>query len=174
MAFQGPTAAVTLLNGRLTTRRGEHGRDRPCRPGDTAKSTLRVADDVLLAVLSPRCFGSHLSSFDERTAHSGPSGRKYAPVRITAAAALRLADRTSGRSPIRLSRGTSLISYGGRHRLDLGPTRNQTASWKLSGFLIGLLVTDLSAFSLVCAGDSRQLSESRQLPDSFPDPNRIF
>ena len=42
MAFQGPTAADALLNDRLTTRLNEHGRDRPCRPGGTAKSTLLV------------------------------------------------------------------------------------------------------------------------------------
>jgi len=56
LAFQGPTAAIALLNGWLTTRLGEHGHDSPCRPGGTAKSTLRVADDLFPAVLNHPIF----------------------------------------------------------------------------------------------------------------------
>jgi hypothetical protein len=42
LAFQGLSRGDGLLNGRLTTRRGEHGRDRPCRPGCAVKSTARM------------------------------------------------------------------------------------------------------------------------------------
>lgn len=41
LLFQGLSRGDHLLNGRLTTRRGEHGRDRPSRPGGPVKSTLR-------------------------------------------------------------------------------------------------------------------------------------
>ena len=41
LAFQGlSSAAVALLNGRLSTRRGGPVRNGPCRPGGTVKSTL--------------------------------------------------------------------------------------------------------------------------------------